>query len=70
MKQRMLEEVAKSLLKKIRNQRKLDPVVFQSSCQTFIEIMRMLQEPGPSTDQLKDMRNDLNRVLSRLEMVE
>lgn len=64
MRQRLLNEVATSLSRKIRNRGKLDPQTFQSACETFVKVMRMMEKDPPPEEALKEMREHLNRMAS------
>jgi hypothetical protein len=64
MKQRILNEVALSLSRKIRNRGKQDPQTFQAACETFVKVMEMMDQEQPPEDKLRQLRSDLNRVMT------
>jgi hypothetical protein len=64
MRQRILNEVATSLSRKIRKRGKLDPLTFQSACETFVKVIEMMEKDPPPEETIKEMKEHLNRLAS------
>lgn len=68
MRQKILNEVALSLSRRIRNKGKTDPQMFQTACQTFVQVFQMMGEEPPPEEALKALKSDINRILAHLQM--
>jgi len=62
--QKLLEDVAKSLAYKIKQRGKIDPQIFSSACSTFVQVVNQIYDDEPPW--MKDSK-DIKRVMGLVQ---